>query len=178
MKKFLSDVERIYKKQGYVYVCVAEALKNKDGEYVSASGVLDSFGHQQLGSVCRFLEDIINQQLHIKTRSIELSLLQRSACHIQSKIDQEEAIGVGENAVDFALKHEVGMVSIVRESTSPYKSSYKLTPLSEVANAIKRVPSDFINEEGNGVTQKLIDYVKPFIDEEEIAIKSAKLFLK
>ena len=178
MKNFLDDVKRIYEKQGYVYVCVSEALKNDKGEYVTASGVLDSFGHQQLGSVSRFLEDVINQQLHIKTRSIELSLLQRAACHIQSKVDQEEAIGVGENAVDFAVKHEVGMVSIVRDSDKPYKSSYKLTPLKEVANAIKKVPLDFINEEGNGVTQKLIDYVLPFIDEEEIGIKSANIFLK
>ena len=68
----------------------------------------------------------------------------------------------------------------VRDSwtKNTYKSSYKLTPLKDVANAIKRVPSDFINEEGNGVTQKLIDYVLPFIDEDEIAIKSANIFLK
>ena len=178
MKKFLDDVQRIYDKQGYVYVCVSEALKNKDGSYVSASGVLDSFGHQQLGSVAKFLEDIINQQLHIKTRSIELSLLQRSACHILSKIDQAEAIGVGNAAVEFALQHKVGMVSIIRTSSNPYESTYGLAPLSEVANAIKRVPADFINEEGNGVTQKLIDYVLPFIDLEDIEIKSANLFLK
>ena len=77
MKKFLKDVKEVYDRKGYAFVCVSEALKNEKGEYVSSIGMVDVFGHQQLGSIGRFLEDVINQQLHIKTRSIELSLLQR-----------------------------------------------------------------------------------------------------
>ena len=178
MKKFLKDVKEVYERKGYAFVCVSEALKNEKGEYVSSIGMVDVFGHQQLGSIGRFLEDVINQQLHIKTRSIELSLLQRASSHIQSNVDREEAILVGEKAVDFAINHDVGMVTIVRESTTPYKVSYQLTPLKDVANAIKTIPLEWINEERNGVTQEMIDYVRPLIDESEIAIKSGNLFLK
>ena len=60
----------------------------------------------------------------------------------------------------------------------PYKVSYQLTPLKDVANAIKTIPLEWINEEKNGVTQEMVDYVRPLIDENEIAIKSGNLFLK
>ena len=91
---------------------------------------------------------------------------------------REEAISVGEKAVDFAVNHEVGMVTIVRESTTPYQVSYQLTPLKDVANAIKTVPLEWINEERNGVTQEMVDYVRPLIDENEINVEDDKVTYK
>ena len=116
--------------------------------------------------------------MKLKTRNIEFSLVQRCASHLQSKIDREEAIGVGEKAVEYAINNKRGMVSIIRDSDKPYKSHFELVRLSSVANAIKHLPLEYINKDGNYVNDAYLTYIRPFIDEEEININSGLLFLK
>ncbi len=176
--KFLDDVNKVYQEKGHCLVCVSEALKDEKGEYVSTTGSVDSFGHVQLGSVSKYLDDLVSNELHIKTRHIELSLLQRAACHIQSKVDVEEAIKVGYLALKHALKHEEGMVSIIRDSSSPYQVHYQLVPLKDVANGVRHLPKEYLSKEGNYINESYQEYILPFIDEEEIKIESAHLFIK
>ncbi|HAR48059.1 MAG TPA: 6-phosphofructokinase [Firmicutes bacterium] len=176
-KKFLDDVERVFKEKGHVLICASEALKDTNGEYVSVEDKLDSFGHKQLGSVSKYLEILINSILNINTRTIELSLLQRAGAHLASKIDRQEAIDVGEKALEYALQKRVGMVSIIRDSNNPYHSHYDLVPLASVANAVKTMPLEYVNKSGNGMTQEFIEYVYPFIDGDDIGIHSSDIFL-
>lgn len=177
IEKFLSDCKRIYDSKKKVLVVVAEALKDKDGNYISINQSLDSFGHIQLGSVSFELAKLVKERLNINTRNIEFSLTQRSASHIISTVDKNEAIEVGSLAVKFALENKRGMVGIIRDSDSPYKVHYDLFPIDKIANKIKYLPKKFINNEGNYINDSFIDYCLPFIDKEEIEIKSGHLFI-
>ncbi len=177
-EKFLKDVSDVYTKKGHCLVCVSEALKDEKGEYISTLGQVDGFGHAQLGSVGQFLDDLVSNELHFKTRHIELSLLQRAAGHIQSKVDVEEAINVGYLALKHALNHQEGMVSIIRDSSSPYKVHYELVPLKDVANGVRHLPKEYLSKDGNFINKSYEEYILPFIDEDEIKIESAHLFIK
>ena len=55
------------------------------------------------------------------------------------------------------------MVTMEREPGRTYACKTGIVPLSEVANREKRVPREFINGEGNGVTNAFLDYVTPLI---------------
>jgi len=176
MDKFLKDTKEIYDKKGNVLVCVAEALKDKNGEYVSIDNKKDQFGHVQLGSVSKYLADIVKEKLGINTRSIEFSLTQRSASHFQSKVDRSEAIKCGESAVIFALNNLRGMVSIKVNNRNPYDSYFDLVPLKDVANSIKYLDKEYIVND-NYINNKYIEYIDPFIDEEDIAVYSSNIFL-
>ena len=173
--KFLKDVEDIYKKQGHAFVVVSEALKDKDGNYVSAAKDLDSFGHVQLGAISKYLADLVKEKLGINTRNIELSLTQRCASHISSSIDVNEAILVGCKAVEYALEGKCGMVTIQRDKDN--HMSYPLDELSKTANGIQHLDPSYINEEGNNITDAYVDYVTPLIDENYIAIAKGRMFI-
>lgn len=177
IESFLNDIKTVYEKKKRVLVCVSEALKDKDGKYISVSDSLDSFGHVQLGSVSKYLITLVKDRLGYGTRNIEFSLSQRCACHLQSKNDKLEAIEAGKKAVEFALENKRGMVAIIRDSSKPYKVHYELVELSKVANAVKHFPVEYINEKGNYVNDSYLEYISPFLDEDEIKIESGLMFL-
>jgi 6-phosphofructokinase 1 len=108
--RFVSDVSRIAKeKNNKVMVVLSEGIQDMEGKYVSEYLVSlnkDSFGHAQLGGVATVLAGIISDNLKIKVRPIEFSLLQRCAGHIASKTDIEEAFMAGVMAVRYAIEGE------------------------------------------------------------------------
>ncbi len=167
MDKFLADVERVYKEKKKVIVAVSEGAKLADGRYVADSGVRDSFGHAQLGGVAITLANIVKEKLGCKVRGIEFSLLQRCAAHCGSLTDVNESYEAGRTAVQKAVEGVTDyMVGFERAPGSEYKCNMKLLPLDSVANTEKKVPREWINEEGNFVTQEFIDYALPLIQGE------------
>ncbi len=170
MDKFLSDVQKVYdNKNGKVIVAVSEGIKDKDGKYISEYGSSlaqekDSFGHAQLGGTAMVLADIVKKKLGCKTRAVEFSLLQRCAAHVGSKTDVEEAFHAGEMAVKHAVEGVTDhMVAFERTEGKEYKCNIKLLNLTHVANTEKKIPREWINEEGTGLTQDYIDYALPLI---------------
>jgi len=169
-EKFIEDVKKIYAKQNRCLVAVSEGIKNKDGNYISDTGTLDAFGHKQMGGVASYLVSLFSET-KLKTRAIELSLLQRSANHLSSKRDIDEAIEVGKRSLEAAISgHNGKMIIIKRISSKPYGISYEEVDLSLVANVEKIIPSDMIVKEGNNVNQKFIDYALPLIKGENNAV--------
>ncbi len=167
LDQFLSDVERIYKQNGKVIVAVSEGAKYGDGRYVADSGVRDSFGHAQLGGVATTLANIAKEKLHSKVRGIEFSLMQRCAAHCGSLTDVNESYLAGQTAV---LKAAEGLtdycIGLERAPGSTYECHTKLIKLDDVANTEKKVPREWINAEGNFVTQEFVDYALPLIQGE------------
>lgn len=165
--KFLSDVDKVYRKLGYVLITCCEGLKDEKGEYITASkrGIdTDKFGHKQLGGVGETLVSIIAEGLKIKARCDKPGTIQRSSSMCASKVDVEEAFMVGQTAVKLASEGKSGyMVILERAPDKIYKCKTNIVQLEEVANKEKKVPRDFINDEGNWVTQKFIDYANPLI---------------
>ena len=167
MDKFLSDVERVYKEKGNCLACVSEGIHYADGTFVSEAkaSATDGFGHAQLGGLAARLAEAVKQRLDVKTRAIELSLLQRCGAHLASRNDVEEAALAGRVAVESALAGHTGqMVAFERAvENGEYVCRTKLIPLTSVANAEKKVPLSWITPEGNFVTDEFIDYALPLI---------------
>lgn len=167
MEQFLADIRRVHGKSGKCLAVVSEGIRDIHGRLIveSADG-LDSFGHTQLGGLAQRLANAVKEKLGIKkVRGIEPSLLQRCAGHCVSERDVEEAFLAGEAAVEAALRGETNkMVGFSCErKAGKYRCSTILIPLSDVANAEKPVPREWINAEGNGVTSEFMDYAAPLI---------------
>ncbi|MEE0970177.1 MAG: 6-phosphofructokinase [Clostridia bacterium] len=167
MDRFISDVKNALDKHPNVVVAVSEGIRLADGRYVgeaTQSGVSDVFGHKYLSGSGKTLELAVKEAIGCKVRSIELNLCQRCASHIASLTDLEESVLVGKTAVlaaaDGASKV---MMTIDRVSTDPYEIKIGTADVDNVANKESLVPDDFINEEGNGVTDKCLDYILPLI---------------
>ena len=163
--RFVEDVQNVLKKNRYCMVVVGEGLVDKDGNYVanSASGQ-DAFGHQQLGGVGDYLANFIEQNLAVKARSCKLGIGQRAAAHCSSQTDNDEAFMAGQAAVQAAMAGETDkMVILVRGEGETYSCETGLAPLSEIANGVKEIPSDWISEDGVSMTAKFIKYAQPLI---------------
>ena len=166
-EKFLVDVEKVYNNLGYVFIVVSEGIVNDKGDYVFASGNIDSFGHKQLSGAGEALKQLIESQMGINARCNTLGTAQRSATHFASLTDANEAYVVGAEGVKAALTGKSGvMVAIRRISDAPYQSTTELVPLDTVANVEHKVPLDWINEEGNYLNDNFIKYARPLIEGE------------
>lgn len=165
--KFLSDVERVYRKLGYALITCCEGLRDENGDYLTASQRsldTDRFGHRQLGGVGETLCGIIADGLKIKARADKPGTIQRVSALLASPVDVEEAYATGAQAVKHAVEGKSGwMVTLEREPGAEYACKTGIVSLEEVANREKKVPREFINAEGTGVTGAFLEYVTPLI---------------
>ena len=143
-KKFLDTVQSTIKKYGFCVVVASEGTKNKKGKFLAESGLKDAFGHAQLGGVAPFLAELIKAKKGYKCHWAVADYLQRSARHIASKIDVQQAYALGEHAVKLAIKGENAvMASTKRLSDEPYKWALTKVPLASVANIEKELNNIF-----------------------------------
>ena len=168
MDRFLKKVKELVHKKKNVVIAVSEGIKLADGRYVcelsGGADYVDAFGHKQLQGTASYLAGFLGAQLGCKTRGIEFSTLQRSASHMASRTDIDEAFMVGGAAVKAADEGDTGkMVVIDRVADDPYMSAAGIYDVHRIANNEKLVPRDWVNKEGNYVTEEFIDYVKPLI---------------
>ena len=128
----------------------------------------DAFGHQQLGGVAPTLASMIKKALGYKYHWALADYLQRSARHIASRTDVEQAYAVGRAAIEKALagKHSI-MVTIERKESTRYGWTIGEAPLDKVANVEKKMPRSFISKDGYGITAKGRAYLAPLIEGED-----------
>lgn len=166
--KFLNKTKELLKKKKSVVIAVSEGIKLEDGRYVcelsGGSDYVDAFGHKQLQGTAAYLANFLGAEIGCKTRSIEFSTLQRSASHMASRVDVDEAFMVGGAAVKAADEGDSGkMVVIDRVSDDPYQSAAGIYDVHRIANHEKLVPRSWVNEEGDYVTEEFINYIEPLI---------------
>ena len=162
--EFISSLNECLEKHPAVLVAVSEGIRFADGEYVGASGKLDAFGHKQLSGAGRILESIVKERIGCKVRSVELSLTQRCAGHLLSKTDIDESVSIGHAAVIAAIEGKTGvMMTFVREGGDGYSVSIGCENIANIANAVRSVPLEYINEDGNGITDAGLEYLAPLI---------------
>ena len=153
-----------------IIIAVSEGLRNEEGDYVTDTlkdRAEDAFGHKILAGASRFLEEILRQEIGCKVRSIELNVMQRCASHLASAADIHEARLIGMAAADYAISGGSGkMACLKRVSTEPYRFTVDFVDITKIANRVKTVPEEWINEAGNDVTQEMIDYLLPLIQGE------------
>jgi len=162
--KFLAKVDDTVKRYGYCTIVASEGVRNADGEFLADAGSTDAFGHKQLGGMAPTLAELISSKLGLKYHYAIADYLMRSARHIASQTDVDQAYAVGRAAVEYAVAGKSGiMVSIVRESDEPYKWSIGEAPLDQVANVEKMMPREFISDDGFHITEAARRYLKPLI---------------
>ena len=170
MPQFIEDVKRVYNEKGNCIVAVSEGIHYEDGGFVSEAKVAanDGFGHAQLGGLAAILAQVLKEETGAKVRGIELNLLQRCAAHLASETDIEESYMAGKVAVENAVNGINGrMIGFERGiQNGKYACRTKLVPLVEVANVEKKIPREWINDEGNGVNHQFIEYALPLIQGE------------
>lgn len=166
--RFLKKCSDLLEKKPSIVIAVSEGIKVPDGRYVcqlaGGSDYVDAFGHRQLAGTAGYLASFLAAKTGCKTRAVELSTLQRSASHMASRVDINEAFMVRGAAVKAADEGDSGrMVVIDRVSDDPYMSAAGIYDVHKIANNEKLVPRSWVNREGNYVTREFIDYVEPLI---------------
>jgi 6-phosphofructokinase 1 len=166
--RFLARVEAVVEDKGYCVIVVSEGTHYADGTFVADAGSKDAFGHTQLGGVAPTIAAMVREALGYKYHWAVADYLQRSARHIASKTDVEQAYAVGKAAVQFALagKDKV-MPTIVRTSDAPYRWKIGEARLDRVANVERKMPKSFIAKDGFGITAKGRRYLAPLIAGED-----------
>ncbi len=168
---FIETIRELQKTKKSIVVAISEGICLADGTYVaelsSQLGNVDAFGHKILTGAGRYLASVITNKIGCKARAIEFNTLQRCASHMVSRVDITEAFQVGGAGVSAALEGKTGqMVILKRVSNEPYMCVTDVYDVHKIANVEKKVPREWINEEGNGVTEAFISYVKPLIQAE------------
>ena len=163
-ERFLERVEECVQRYEYCVIAVSEGARHPDDRFLAEAGGRDAFGHAQLGGVASTVANMVKSELGLKYHYAIADYLQRSARHIASRTDVEQAYAVGARAVELALDgHTAIMTTIVRESDNPYRWSIGHVPLDQVANQEKMMPREFITEDGFGVTEACRTYLEPLI---------------
>ena len=165
-KKFIDKVKQTVANEGFCVVVASEGARYKNGMFLADSGLTDAFGHKQLGGVAPVLAQMISS-IGLKNHWAVSDYLQRSARHISSKTDLDQAYAVGKKAVEFALSGKNAVMPVIKRlSDKPYKWKIESASLSKVANVEKTLPKGYISKDGFRVTSKGLDYLRPLIQGE------------
>jgi 6-phosphofructokinase 1 len=165
---FLKRVRECVDRYTYCVVVVSEGASDKDGRFLAEAGTRDAFGHAQLGGVAPVVANMVREELGFKYHYAVADYLQRSARHIASAVDVEQAYAVGKAAVKMALAGKTAVMPVIRRtSDKPYRWRIGEAPLAKVANKEKKLPRSYITKDGFGITQPARRYLAPLIRGED-----------
>jgi len=166
--RFLAAVDDAVRRHGYCSIVVSEGARYADGTFLADAGTTDAFGHKQLGGVAPVVADLVKTELGHKYHWAVSDYLQRSARHVASKTDVEHARAVGKVAVELALEGKSGVMPVIeRISDEPYEWQISTAKLDDIANHEKKMPGDYIAEDGFGITAAARRYLEPLIRGED-----------
>ena len=161
--KFISKVKQTINTNGYCVIVASEGTQTKSGKFLADSGLTDAFGHKQLGGVAPVLASMISD-IGLKNHWAVADYLQRSARHIASKTDLDQAYAVGKYAVKLAVSGKNAVMPIIKRiSDTPYKWKIGIAPLKNVANVEKTIPKKFISKSGFEISLEGKKYLRPLI---------------
>ena len=164
---FLAKVDRAVKKHGYCSVVVSEGVRDASGKFLADAGVRDAFGHAQLGGVAPVVAGLVKAKLGYKYHWAVSDYLQRSARHVASQTDVDQAYAMGAAAIKLAAEGKSGVMPIIeRVSDQPYRWRAGEAQLSRMANKEKMMPKKFISKDGMGITAAARRYLAPLIQGE------------
>lgn len=164
---FCQKVRDCVAQHGFCAIVASEGLKNAQGQFLAESGLKDAFGHSQLGGVAPVLAELVKKECGFKYHWAVADYLQRAARHIASEVDVRQAYALGKAAVELAIRGENAVMPIItRVQDHPYQWKIEHVSLSEVANIEKKMPQQFIREDGMGITEACRNYLQPLIQGE------------
>jgi len=166
-RAFLARVKHAVENYGYCSIVVSEGVRNRDGQFLAEAGTRDAFGHAQLGGAAPVIAEIVKSGLGYKYHWAVADYLQRSARHVASATDADQAYAVGAAAVEFAIQGKSGVMPVIKRlSNRPYRWKIEAAELGRVANREKLMPRRFITPDGFGITPAARRYLEPLIQGE------------
>ncbi len=166
-RSFMQRVKQCVESAGYVSVVVSEGARYPDGSFLAEQGTRDAFGHAQLGGVGPVVSNMIREDLGYKFHYAIADYLQRSARHIASQTDFDQAYALGRTAVEYAAEGRTTLMPAIRRlADEPYRWDIVPADLKQIANVEKPLPRDYITEDGYGITEKARRYLAPLIEGE------------
>ena len=168
-RQFLRRVKANVAEKGFCVIVVSEGVRFANGKFVGESGAAkDAFGHAQLGGVAPVIANLVTAKLGYKNHWAVADYLQRSARHIASATDVEQAYALGRAAVKLAVAGKTAvMPTIVRTNDSPYRWKIGEAKLSKVANVERFMPKSYISKDGFDITARAMRYLRPLIAGED-----------
>jgi len=166
--RYLTQVEEVYRRLGYVIVIVSEAARDEQGQPLGTAGQIgmDAFSHPLLSGAAQYLVELVKKHLRLRARFDKPGDLQRMASNSISTTDREEAYLVGQQAIHALMHGESDkMVTLVRHNEPTYHSTTGLVALAEIANVQQLMPANYLDESKTMVTQAFYDYALPLIGE-------------
>lgn len=162
---FCEQVKSTVARLGYCVVVASEGIQDKQGHHLASSGSKDAFGHAQLGGVAPYLSRLLQEQLKLKCHWAVSDYLQRAARHVAAQTDVDQAYALGKQAIEWAVQgqHNGTMLTLVRESNTPYRWGIGQVALNRVANQEIKLPNHFIDQSGFGITEACREYLLPLI---------------
>ncbi len=169
VENIVADVRRVYEAEGWCVVVLCENQPTPDGRVLGAAGEprwVDAFGHAYFDSPAQWLAQQLQVELGVRVRFDKPGTIQRMATAYVSAVDRAEAELVGRQAVRLAATGVSGvMVTLERSDGPAYHVRTGTAPLHVVANEQRLLPEQFVNAEGNGLTDAFVDYATPLIGE-------------
>ena len=168
MDAFMDKVKHLAATKSSVVIAVSEGVKVADGRYVcelaNTNVAVDAFGHKQMSGTAVYLAQAVAAETGLKTRAVEFSTLQRSATHLASLTDINEAFQVGHDAVLAAEEGKTGMmITLDRNGDDPYQCGTSAYDIHAIANVERAVPDEWITEDGCGLNEGYEKYARPLI---------------
>lgn len=165
---FLKKVRASVEKHEYCVIVVSEGAQYADGKFLAEAGTTDAFGHAQLGGVASVVAQMVRDETGYKYHYAVADYLQRSARHIASATDVEQAYAVGKAAVTMALAGEQAVLPVIKRlADKPYRWKIEKAALSKVANKEKKLPRNYISKDGFSITAAARRYLEPLIRGED-----------
>jgi 6-phosphofructokinase 1 len=165
-EKFLADLDQIVTRHGWAIVVATEGIRNPDGSLVyelKDATHLDPLARPMTGGVGQFMANLVGEKLKIRCRTEKPGLIARAAMAHVSTQDQKDAELVGRAGVRAMAAGETEkMVSLLPIGT---ENGHELVPLSEVADAERPLPAEWILDAAIPVGDKFFNYVKPLVGE-------------
>src|SRR5210317_358183 len=167
-REFLKKVKTSVETYGYCSIVVSEGVRDKQGKFLADAGTRDAFGHAQLGGVAPVVANLVREKLGYKYHWAVSDYLQRSARHLASRVDVDQAYAVGEAAVKFALAGKSGVMQVIKRTTNnTYRWKIEEAQLGRMANREKMMPKSYIASDGMGITPAARRYLAPLIRGED-----------
>lgn len=161
--KFLAKAKKTYAEKGRCLIVVSEGIRDRNGTLIAASNQADAFGHSQVGGVSSYLAGLLEKE-GIKSRAVELSVLNRASSFLPSLTDINEAKGAAAFALASAIKGESGrMVCLKRKEGKEYRIAYQTEAIENIANIVVYLSKQYINDSGDNIRDAYIDYCLPLI---------------
>lgn len=166
LDEVIEEIKKALKSENNLIVALAEGFRDRERllDKPMFSNTDDGFNHKIVAGVGQRLADIIRSDLQIKSRAVELSLLQRTNTTI-SKTDAKEAYELGYKAAKLS-KDKTNLIPIlVRQDADQYKVTYTEVRPEKIANLEKKIPQDWIKDK-NILHEKIVNYALPLIEGE------------